>query len=496
MDRRKFLQTAAASLAVPALSKMPGAEAEAGTPNSAPLKTPHRPNVVVIICDDLGYGDLGCYGSRVPTPNIDRLAKNGVRMLSHITPTPVCSASRAALLTGLYPTRIGTPGVFFPEDTGGMTLGMPTLANVLKTAGYRTMAIGKWHLGHTRPYLPLSRGFDEYYGVPYSVDMRPFPLIHNGKIAARQADRSQLTQDYTRQAVDFIGRSKEEPFFLYMAHSYPHIRIFVSDKFRGKTRLGIYGDVVHEIDWSVGQVVEALKRHGLEENTLVIFTSDHGPWFQGSTGDLRGRKGTTWEGGVRIPMVASMPGALPKKETREVLSSHVDIMPTIAKLCGAVRPKGPLDGNDMWGMMSGREKEVERDHAILHFLGWNLQCARWKQWKLHIARANLPYYLPSPAEGMVEYHLRNPELYHVVDDPKESYDVAAEYPDIVKHIQASIRQQLATMPEIVKRHYSDAMQHVSNPWMPAGSYAEFSNFKPISEAKAAKAWKTFQDLES
>lgn len=459
------------------------------------LKIPHQPNVIIVICDDLGYGDLGCYGSRVPTPNIDRLAANGVRALSHITPIPVCSASRAALLTGLYPTRINTPWVFFPESTDGMTLGTPTLANVLKDAGYRTMAIGKWHLGHTKPYLPLSRGFDEYYGVPYSVDMQPLPLIQHMKIVEREADRNTLTQSYTRQAVSFIERSKEQPFFLYMAHSYPHIPIHVSKEFRGKTRLGIYGDVVHEIDWSVGQVVSALQRNGIEDNTLVIFTSDHGPWFQGSTGDLRGRKGTTWEGGVRIPMIASLPGALPKGETRDALSSHIDMVPTVSRLCGARMPERHLDGNDMWEMLSGREKEVERRHAVLHFLRWNLQCARWKQWKLHIARSNIPYYLPLPEVGRIEYRLQHPELYHVADDPKESYDVAAENPQIIEHIQRSIGEQMATMPEIVKRHYDAEVQHVSNPWMPPGSYAEFQS-KPSSDAEIARAWRTFQDLES
>jgi arylsulfatase len=326
--------------------------------------------------------------------------------------------------------------------------------------------------------------------------MQPLPLIHNMKIEAREADRNTLTQNYTKQAVDFIDGSKGKPFFLYMAHSYPHIPLHASKKFRGSTRLGIYGDVVHEIDWSVGQVVDALERNGARNNTLVVFTSDHGPWFQGSTGNLRGRKGTTWEGGVRIPMVASMPGALPQGETREALSSHVDMMPTISRLCGARTPTERVDGNDMWGMLSGREKEVERDHAILHFLRWNLQCARWKQWKLHVARPNIPSYLPRPAEGFVEYQLRHPELYHVVDDPKESYDVAAEYPQIVDQIKRSIAEQMATMPQVVKQHYEAAAQHVSNPYMPAGSYAEFRNIRPRSEAYFTKAWKTFEDLES
>ncbi|MEO6965579.1 MAG: sulfatase [Acidobacteriaceae bacterium] len=497
MNRRKFLLAGGASLAVPALNAIPRANASQSAAGGNHLKTPHRPNVVVIICDDLGYGDLGCYGSKLSTPNLDRLAANGVLLRSHVTPTPVCSASRAALLTGLYPTRINTPRVFFPPTTDGMTLGTETLANVLHGAGYRSMAIGKWHLGHTKPYLPLSRGFDEYFGVPYSVDMQPLPLIQDMKIVAREADRSQLTQQYTKQAVEFIDRAKDKPFFLYMAHSYPHIPLFASKEFRGKSPLGLYGDVVHEIDWSVGKVVDAIRHNGLEENTLVIFTSDHGPWFQGSTGNLRGRKGTTCEGGVRIPMVASLPGVLPANQTRDALSSHLDMLPTIAHLCGAGMPERPVDGNDMWKMLSGQEQEVERDHAILHFSEWNLQCARWQQWKLHVARPNVPQYLPRPAEGKVVYRLRHPELYHVIDDPKESYDVAAKYPEIVARIQQSIQAQLATMPDRVKEAHSATMQHVTNPWMPAGSYAESSDdLKPISAAANAQAWATFKDLGS
>lgn len=399
-------------------------------------------------------------------------------------------------MTGLYGPRINVQDVFFPIDRGGMTLGTPTLGSVLKGAGYRTMAIGKWHLGHTKPYLPMNRGFDGYYGVPYSVDMTPLPLIHNMRIAAREADRDELTQNYTRQAVDFIERSKDGPFFLYMAHSYPHIPLHASKKFHGSTKLGMYGDVVHEIDWSVGQVVNTLRRNGLEENTLVIFTSDHGPWFQGSTGNLRGRKATSWEGGVRIPMIASLPGALPRGETREALSSHVDFMPTLARLCDAEPPKGPLDGNDMWGMISGQEKEVERNHAILHFSDWDIECARWKQWKLHYNRENVPPFLPPLLHGYREYHLRNPELYHVIDDPKESYDVAAEHPDIVALIEKSFHEQLATMPDIVKQHARDMMQHVTSPLMPAGAYSEYENMKPRPKSYIEASWKTFEGLES
>ncbi|MGH9582688.1 MAG: sulfatase-like hydrolase/transferase, partial [Bryobacteraceae bacterium] len=238
MDRRKFLKTAGASLAAPILKGAPSGNMQS---EAQQTQRPHRPNVILVICDDLGYGDLGCYGSKILTPNINRLAANGVRFTNHCTPHPICSASRAALLSGQYPTRVNVPGVFFPLDQDGMSLEAKTIADVLHNTGYKTMAIGKWHLGHTKQYLPTSRGFDEYYGVPYSVDMDPLPLLHNTRILEAEADRNRLTQQYTKYAVDFIQKSKDEPFFLYMAHSYPHIPLHASAAFRGKSHLGLYG---------------------------------------------------------------------------------------------------------------------------------------------------------------------------------------------------------------------------------------------------------------
>lgn len=479
MDRRKFLITAGASLATPALkdlSRVP-AGGKAQVDMHRQLQKPHRPNVIVIICDDLGYGDLGCYGSNLLTPNIGRLSVDGVRFTNHCTPHPICSASRAALLTGLYPTRVNVPGVFFPLDEDGMSLDAITLANVLQNTGYKTMAIGKWHLGDTKEYLPTSRGFDEYYGVPYSVDMDPLPLLHNTQILEPEANRNHLTQQYTKQAVEFIGNSKEKPFFLYMAHSYPHIPLHASEKFRGKSAIGFYGDVVQEIDWSVGEVMHTLEQNGLKEKTLVFFTSDHGPWYQGSTGDLRGRKGSTYEGGVRIPMIVSMPGSLPQGQVTHALASHIDILPTVTNLCGAALPEYPIDGSDIWTLLNCEQQAVERK-ALLSFNGWNLECARWKQWKLHVSRANMPLFLPAPKQGRKQYLLRNPELYNLASDPKESYDVASEYPEIVATIQESIEGQLTSFPDRVKQAYSTAQLHLSSPWMPAASY------NPESESMA------------
>ena len=246
MDRRNFLITAGASIAASTLNGIPHENAEAAIQPKASLspKRPHRPNVIVIICDDLGYGDLGCYGSKLSTPNIDRLATNGVRFTNHCTPISLCSASRAALMTGQYPTRVGVIGAFGPLSEGGMALDATTVANVLQDTGYKTMAIGKWHLGDLKEYMPTNRGFQEFYGVPYSVDMDPLPLLHNTQILEPEADRDRLTQQYTKQAVEFIQKSKDGPFFLYMAHSFPHIPLHASKKFRGKSPLGLYGDVV------------------------------------------------------------------------------------------------------------------------------------------------------------------------------------------------------------------------------------------------------------
>ncbi len=498
MNRRKFLATAGASLAASTLDAVASGmnEDEARSHATRHVTKPDRPNIVVIICDDLGYGDLGCYGSKLATPNIDRLAAQGVRFTHHCTPIALCSASRAALMTGLYPTRVGATGAFGPLSDTGMSLDAATVANVLQKAGYASLAVGKWHLGDLPQYAPTQRGFDESFGVPYSVDMDPLPLLHNSTIVEREANRDTLTQQYTKKAVEFLSRPKDKPFFLYMAHSYPHIPLHASASFRGKSELGLYGDVVEEIDWSVGEILRAQETKRQREKTLVYFTSDHGPWFQGSTGNLRGRKGGVYEGGLRIPMIASMPGTLPLGRVTDALASHVDILPTAAGLCRGELPAYPLDGCDIWTLLTCQQDAVERQ-ALLSFEGWNIQCARWKLWKLHIARGNTPMFMPAPAQGHINYTLRNPELYNVVDDPKESYDCAAKYPEIVAIIQKSIQEQLATLPEVVKQAYSTTQQHLSTPSMPADSLPEFRNSEAnhgawLEGADAAKVLERFK----
>ena len=296
-----------------------------------------KPNIVMIYADDLGYGDLGCYGSPIATPNLDRLAEDGARFTNFYSASPVCSPSRAALLTGRYPTRVEVPVVFSPGE-GGLPASEITLAQVLKSAGYRTSCIGKWHLGSPARFLPTNRGFDEFFGVPYSADMTPCPLIRGTTVMAPSADVSTLTAQFTQEAVEFVNRSKDGPFFLYLAHTAPHLPLAASERFAGKSGLGEYADVVQELDWSTGQVMEAIRANGLDSNTLVMFSSDNGPWWQGSQGKLRGRKGETYEGGMREPFLARFPGVIPQGMGCMGMATTMDILPTLARLAGAETP--------------------------------------------------------------------------------------------------------------------------------------------------------------
>lgn len=429
-SRRQFLGSAAAAAAATA---------------APPSRTP---NIVMIYCDDLGYGDIGSYGSSIRTPNLDRLASEGMRFTHFYSGNPVCSPSRAALLTGRYPVRVGVPRVLFPRSTDGLPDSEQTLAQLLKPKGYRTFCTGKWHLGHHKAYLPTSRGFDHYFGIPYSNDMNPRWLMEDEKVIEEQATLETLTPRYTERAVKFISESKNDPFFLYFPHTYPHIPLAASPKFRGKSPQGIYGDVIEELDWSVGEVLKAIRSAGAENNTLVMFSSDNGPWFQGSPGRLRGRKGTTWEGGQRVPFLAKLPGRIPKGRVCSGVASVMDVLPTVASLCG-VTPKNRADGIDIMSMLEGRKAEIDRE-VLLYFDNLDLQCARLGRWKLHVARHNVQAYNPAPAAGRVNLPLANPELYDVVSDVDESYDVAKEKPEIVRQIQGRIAAVMAEMPPAVR----------------------------------------------
>lgn len=425
-----------------------------------------RPNIVVLYADDLGYGDLSCYGSRIPTPNIDRMAAEGVRFTDFCSASSVCSPARAALLSGRYPVRTGITGVLGPDDPGGIPATEVTLAGHLRRAGYRTSCVGKWHLGARPGYLPLDRGFDEFFGLPYSHDMWPRPLMRNNDVIESPANVELLTRSFTEVAVEFIAENRERPFFLYVPYTAPHIPLSVARRFRGAAPGGLYGATLREMDWSVGEILRAIRESGLDDNTLVLFSSDNGPWYQGSSGPLRGRKREMWEGGVRVPLIARMPGRIPAGAVQGNFVSALDLFPTLANLAGAGLPANPLDGIDIWPLMTGSEQSPARD-VFLYFDYHHLQCARLGPWKLHVARYNAPLWAPRPERGIVNLPLR-PELYHMPTDPKESYDVADENPEIVAEIRSRIESVLQSLPDFVRHSYYDTLARKTE-WTPSGA---------------------------
>jgi arylsulfatase A len=441
--RRGFLKAAALA---PILSTRSSAQNNAGQPSSLP-------NFLVILTDDLGFGDVGFTGSKIKTPNLDKLAAAGAQFTQFYAGNPVCSPSRAAFMTGRYPTRMGIPDIIYPSDTYGLPDTETTIAQMLKPLGYATACIGKWHLGSLPQFLPTNHGFDMFYGVPYSNDMRPLPLMHNLDVLEPNTDNDLLTQKYTAVAVDYIRTNKNQPFFLYLAHNVPHVPLGASAAFKGKSGLGIYADAVEEMDWSVGQVVQALRDAGIESNTLSVFTSDNGPWFQGSAGRLRGRKAETYEGGVREPFVAYMPGTIPAGTAPSGFGSLMDLYPTFASLAGAPWPNLPLDGINIWSMLTGQQDSLLRD-TLLYFDSWNLQCARVGPWKLHVARCNSFPWVEQPQEGRINLPLAKPELYNVELDPEEGYECGDYHADVVLDIQERIQRALPTFPAQVQEQWA------------------------------------------
>ncbi|USN99860.1 MAG: sulfatase [Phycisphaeraceae bacterium] len=437
----------------------------------APLAHAAPPNVVLFYVDDMGYADLGCYGAKgYTTPNIDRLASEGVRFTDFYVAQAVCSASRAALLTGCYSNRVGILGALGPNSKIGIDADETTLAEVCKSRGYATAAYGKWHLGCQTKFLPTHHGFAEYCGIPYSNDMWPFhpdyvdlppdsekrkrgypdlPLFEGDRIANPQitgADQAQFTTTFAERAVDFIRRHKGGPFFVYIAHPMPHVPLFVSDKFAGKTERGLFGDVVSEIDWSVGLVVDTLEDLGLTDNTLVIFTSDNGPWISygdhaGSAGPLREAKGTSWDGGVRVPCVMRWPGHVPAGREIHEPAMTIDILPTIAGLIGADLPdpaSHPIDGLDIWPVIT---RGAPSPHEAL-YIYWNrhLQAVRSGRWSLHFPH---PYRTLNGRPGgtggrPVPYEQAKTGLvlYDLDADVGQLHDVAAEHPEVVARLEA------------------------------------------------------------
>jgi arylsulfatase A-like enzyme len=432
---------------------------------------PSTPNIVLILMDDMGYGDIGRTGAnQYETPNLNRLANQGMQFTWYYCPQAVSSASRAGLLTGCYPNRVGISGALMPWATNGINPSETTIAEMLKTKNYRTGIIGKWHLGHHRMFLPLQHGFDEYYGIPYSNDMWPvdfdgvpihlkdttsnkmkypvLPLIEGNEKVGEVPDlagQDKLTTEYTRRAVSFIEKNKKGPFFLYLPHSMVHIPLGVSEKFRGKSKQGFYGDVMMEVDWSVGEILKALERNGLDKNTLVIFTSDNGPWLNfgnhaGNTAGLREGKGTSWEGGQRVPCIMRWPGVIPEGEICNQLASSIDILPTLAEITGAALPENKIDGVSILSLMRGDKSAEPRNEFLYYYQANALEAVQRDFWKLVLPHSYRTYTGVKPGnEGWPgptkQLQVEKAQLYDLRRDPGEWYDVSETYPEKVKELQ-------------------------------------------------------------
>lgn len=481
-DRRDFVKSLVASVAAPSMATaMPEPQQKTAAAH-APRKQA-KPNVILMICDDLGYGDPHCYGSNLPTPNLDGMAEHGLRFTHYNSAHPICSASRAALLTGRYALRMDTTGAFGPNEKKGTSLDETLLAQLFKKSDYKTKAIGKWHLGNSGPYLPTARGFDSFFGVPYSIDMDPLPLLHDETVLEPNTDRTTLTPRYTEEAVKFIEESSGNPFFLYMAFSYPHDPPMGSPRFRDKTGFGNQGDCIAEIDWSVGEVMHALERKGLTSDTLVIFTSDHGPWYQGSPGLLRGRKASTFEGGFRVPFLVKWPGTFESGKVRDEWVSSLDVLPTLAAICGLSLPEKPLDGVNMETVFYGHKTKPERK-PLLYFCamgngGLDVHCVRSEQWKLRVAQGiEGEIYINDRITGARSTAwLEVPELYNVERDMAESYDVAHLHPEIVQELIASLEEQIPSFPPNVVAEYKELKQRKGDWSTPTAASPRPDNYK-------------------
>lgn len=426
-------------------------------------------NFIVIFTDDQGYGDLSCYGHpTIKTPHIDKMASEGQRWTSFYAPANVCTPSRAGLLTGRLAIRSGMCSdgrrVLFPDSDGGLPQSEETVAELLKRNGYRTAAIGKWHLGHLPEYLPMKHGFDSYFGIPYSNDMDrvstlppteaimnakaeyfDVPLMRNEKIVERPADQNTITKRYTEEAVKFISDNKKQPFFLYLAHSLPHVPLFASKEFRGRSERGFYGDVIEEIDWSVGEIMKALKKGKLDQKTVVVFTSDNGPWVLydehgGSPGPFYGAKGTGYEGGQRVPAIFWAPGRI-KPAVISSMGSALDLLPTICHFAGIPVPADrKYDGYNLSATL--RDGLVSPRNEMLFYHGTRIFAARKGAFKLYFYENNPAGY----PENMRK--LDTLRLFNVQHDPSEKFDIAAENPAIITDIQAMVEAHRATVDSV------------------------------------------------
>ena len=420
VNRRDFLKAVAGGVAAAGLQAWALAKA-AG----------ERPNFVVIFTDDQGYQDIGCFGApKIKTPNLDRMAAEGMKFTDFYVAAPICSPSRAALLTGCYPIRTGVTRVLFPRDSTGLKPGMKTIADVLKTRGYATACIGKWHLGHKPPHLPTFHGFDSYYGIPYSNDMRPTPLMRNTETVEEPANQATLTQRYTQEAVAFLKANRDKPFLLYVPHTMPHVPLAASEAFKGKSAGGLYGDVIEEIDWSTGEILKTLKDLGLDSKTLVIYTSDNGPWLSkkdkgGCSLPLRDGKFSTYEGGFREPCIMRWPGTIPTAAVCAETALTMDLLPTLARLAGADLPAGyKLNGKDISALMTIPGAKTPHE-AFFYYRGWALEAVRSGKWKAILY-----------AKGADGQPAKPHDLYDLKADIGEKRNVAAANPDVVTRLAA------------------------------------------------------------
>ena len=446
-----------------------------------PAQDTTSPNVVIVFIDDEGYGDVGCYGATgFETPHLDQMASNGMRFTNFYSAQPVCSASRAGLLTGCYPNRIGFSGALFPHHKIGINAEELTMAEMFKEQGYATACYGKWHLGWQKEFLPLQHGFDEYVGVPYSNDMWPhsnvtgeklpagqgrgdypdLPLIRGNEVAetiTSLADQNKLTTLYTEEAVEFINRNANAPFFLYLPHTMGHIPLGVSEKFRGKSEQGLYGDVMMEIDWSVGQIMNALEENQIVENTIFIFTTDNGPWLNfgnhaGSAGGLREGKTTSWEGGQRVPFIIHWPEKVPSGKVCHKLGCAIDLLPTLAALSNGTLSDRKIDGVDLSSLFKGDFKSDPRQ-TILYYHGKNhLNGVRKGNWKLVLPHTYRSYDTKPGNDGhggkRTQVEIKQPELYNMMRDPGEQYNVAEYYPDKVAEIMIEVEEARKTLGDL------------------------------------------------
>ncbi len=438
------------------------------------------PNFIIVFIDDMGYGDIGTQGATGwTTPNLDKMAAEGMRFTNFYAAQPVCSASRAGLMTGCYPNRIGFSGALFPNDKVGINPNETTIAEMLKEKGYATGIFGKWHLGRPDKFLPLQNGFDEYVGIPYSNDMWPLddvgnplpeghgrsnnpdlPVMKDNDVMFTITDlkgQDTLTTLYTENAVDFINRNADKPFFLYVPHSMAHVPLGVSDKFRGNSEQGKYGDVIMEIDWSVGQIEKALQDNGIADNTVIIFSTDNGPWLNygnhaGSAGGLREGKTTSWEGGQRVPFIVKWPGHIPAGTICNKLGCAVDILPSFAEIAGAELPELKIDGTSIVELWKGNNEANPRETILFYYGKNNLNGVRRGNWKLVLPHTWSSYNTQPGHDGYggrrIRMTVEKPELYNMMRDPGEQYNVIEYYPEKAAELMEIVEKARAELGDL------------------------------------------------